>query len=369
MIEDLCLDSPEDKDLARFFAELLSGYSSPCALFNRLMLCIYSNNDYIEEGLNFYNIVNDSFLFPIKDPKSVAVRIKGVSVCAVIYPVMGQDEIVKMYICHFLDSDSAMEIWTKADSSYRVRKLVYKLRNALHGLLSAEDSLKSDLQNDNNKLINGLRAIQQHTMDIGADIDKLSFFVRSYSSSRRHSIIDAAKFAKTVVGRCNEIIAECGRAIEYHYEINDLLINANSEKAVSSLVSALQNALLYSPIDCDPTLNLYKETESTGKEYVVFMVINDTLDDKDHAAGIGTGSGLAMIKNFVNECDGKVSLSYKGKKAILTMKIPAAKPENLVLCSSSFVMYSVNKIDFLEFAMREVVNFCNSQHTVTENTN
>ncbi len=375
MNKTACFDSSEERELARFYARMLSNYSMPCALLGRTMQCAYSGSSFFKEGDSLFTIASEKICCPSKDIQSIKVLIDDLSFCAMIFPVFGMDDDVKMYVCVFLDPESAMTVWVKSDASVRIRKAAYALREEVSELRASESEIRSAIKNKG-ELQQELWKMEKSSLNIAAGIENLIFYLQSYLSLRSFRIIDAAKFTEMIVNRCNTVLSECGRAIEYYYDKTDMLIRGDSETAVVSLVNALRNALMYSPKDTSPLLVVYKEKNGTDGEYIVFKLSNEcdikTYGSSDNPLSMdflcrGTGLGVHIIRNFAKECNGDVDLHFEGKKAVLIMKIPAVKPKPGELHAPVMSIFDDGRQNFPELAMKQVVNFFgDGQRAVTE---
>lgn len=369
-----CFDSPEERELARSFAKMLSNYTKPCVLYDRRLQCVYSNNDLIKEGTSFLTIASEPISSFTKDIQNINVMIDGMSFCTMLFPVAMMDNDVSMYICIIMDIENVMTLWVKSDASANIRNTAYVLRKEFSEVRASENKLKSifgDNKDPEQKRI--FREIEKHLLNIGAQTETLIFYIQSFLHLRESCIIDVASFTETIVKRCNTILAECGRAVECYCDKTGMLINGNSETAVVSLVNALRDALMYSPKDTSPLLTVYEEKGEDG-EYIVFKLTYDCVISGSYGdpsgmdlMGQGSGFGLHIIKSFAKECNGDANLRFEGKKAVLIMKIPAAHPLPTELNAPEFTTYDDGGPDFLEIAMKQVVNFSgDGQQAVTK---
>ena len=121
------------------------------------------------------------------------------------------------------------------------------------------------------------------------------------------AVVDAVYLVGSLVERCNLFLAKCGRELRFLCDCESLEIAVNARHAVEALLNAIQNALLYSPRDCEPTVTM-SSAEKDSVRYMRLSISNESSvsfgRESSERLGFDFGHrhmsyGIPIIREFV----------------------------------------------------------------------
>lgn len=266
--------------------------------------------------------------------------------------------------CELFDVKTMFSMSRNTDTYQKLLPLLCSVEHNISDMWKTYLSTES-LGSENASVAEGFRKPLIYTSSV---IKSISEYINLGFSSTNHEVIDAYLLAKGITDRCNSILTKCGRCVNFLTEIDGFFILANHRHAINALVNSIQNAILYSPYDCVPTITLSKTSED-GKNFIVFQIINDSIYfvNKDIGDRLDLnfdfqrlGLGIPIIKRFAEDAGGSFYHREENGKVAVGVKIPeyqAPAGSPLVLEGSGYVYYSTGIPDIVEIKMLEVVYF------------
>lgn len=141
--------------------------------------------------------------------------------------------------------------------------------------------------------------------------------------------VNVVSLCERIAGSCNECLVSVGRHIECCLPRGEkLYIRSDIRHATAAVINAIQNALLYSPKSCVPTL----EIRSTGRTVSIIIKNTNVLFGKEPQPDISSmrvGYGIPIIRRFVVHAKGELELSLEDVTATVTMTLPIAAEEEI----------------------------------------
>lgn len=347
-MSEICASS--QTDFLKRISKICESFDFAAAIFDSNLECVYSKDIDIKLKAKADLFLKEFETFEKCDFTETMFVVKGVQYCAKI------TRIDDYYVCALFDSRGLGKIARNTDFFDRFLPIV----NAIEYNYSHLWGIVSRLKNSGNEAI----AVEMEKYLSKANQLTHSTFEYMHIICREPNPvrIDCGDLLRVLVKRTNTILANCGRSIELVAE-DDCIICADKRHLISAVVSAIQNALLYSPKDCVPIITLSK-CKLNGKEYVIFKAVNENIGYVEEGKKLyeniyKIGAGIPMIKHFIEETNGEFVFDEISDKVMLVMKIPAAavyKNKALFFECDEYSYYDTGIPDFLELQMREVVD-------------
>lgn len=274
----------------------------------------------------------------------------------------------ELYMYEFFSYSDLFDMADKSDIYEKILPFINSFEHNISVMWGCFSSLKKKLEEEERfDDIKQLADIQKSAMYLNASGKNIFEYANMFYPKASVSRIDTYALVEGIVNRCNEMLADCGRRIDFIAQKDDYFIKANQRHCISALINALQNALLYSPVDCCPTITLTR-TILTDNPYAVLQVTNkcktraengEKLPDLDFACQ-RIGCGIPIIKRFAQEADGVFDMEERNGSMIVTLKIPIIVNKNkseLVLEQSEYAYYDTGIPDIIDLKMFEVADF------------
>lgn len=352
------------------FSEMYAEHPNTVVLLDRVMKCVWSNNEKVlRSGVSLVSLVRDPLVYPLKGFTQVRVLINGEFACARLTPVRNEHGDPCLYICEIVDSVAALELAVQTDAAAKILPLYNSVEYNMAEVWRCSSELQQEcLDSKDFTRLEKLCAIQRSLSNIGSVAKNAFEYVDMLFSKRESARIDAGALLTKLVERCNAGLAKCGRRVEVICDPEELEITADGRHAVTALVNAVQNALLYSPRDCVPVATVYRAAEG-NREFVVFSVTNDNVmfTDKDFSENLSVnfsyqrmGFGIPIIKRFAEESGGQFLMTDNSGKVTVKVTLPAAAKDSgsgVRLGKPIFPSYDTGIPDILDIKMREVAEF------------
>ncbi len=151
----------------------------------------------------------------------------------------------------------------------------------------------------------------------------------------RRTVVDIVRLCYELIQRCNDSLSASGRRIEYRLPQGErLYVRTDVRHAVAAVLNAVQNALLYSPRDSVPVLEVLR----SGRSVHISIENVNSSSSGDIRRLLSAGYGIPIIRRFATSVGGELALDLEGAIASVRMDIPVATEE-----------------DIAEYALEEVV--------------
>lgn len=356
-------------ELLKPYLCLFSGSENPLAFLDSTLKCVGERGGVFRVGDNLLSFVREAIPNPMHDLTETSLYIKDKFWCCRIMPVKNAAGESDAYICELISFESARTISEKADLASQVLPVFNAVEFNSAKVWDNTDKLRKELREKGDfSSLSKVYEIEAAMANISSvSKNTFEYFNRSYDD-QHFTEIDAGALIRWLGGRCNAALAKCGRRIEVITELEDLLIFADSRRAIVALVNAIQNAMLYSPVDTEPILAVYR-AKYNGAYFVEIRITNENImftsrDFKDKVdinfSYQRLGYGIPIIKRFVQASHGRFSMEEENGKVILTMSLPAVPEKRGPICrlnSPEYVGYTTGTPDLTDILMREVVMF------------
>lgn len=339
---------------------LIKSNPNPVALLDESLVCVYSNNQrLLPKETSFRSCIQTDIDFPVTTLIQTIFLRNGMSFCARISPY--EDVLV----CELFDANTLLKMAEDTDYYSKIMPIFNALEHNTARLWNTLFAVRDCINNSED-----ITWLDSRLYDQISELSSVIKNVSEYSMTFTHNkpvLIDIITLTEGVVKRCNTILAECGRCIDFVYDIKKMYIRADARHVINALINSLQNALLYSPRDSVPGIALSKCIED-GKEYIFIKVTNDNIFfvDKNFGENLELdfdfqriGYGIPIIKRLAEETGGKFFLDDSTGVVKLGILIPADVYENgkLRVEEGGYSYYDTGIPDIIDVKMREVLNF------------
>lgn len=338
------------------------GFSNPAVVMDSTFMCLYSNRPkLIPPDSSLAAVFIKTVFLPVKSTQTSSAAINGKGYCVRMMPL---DE--GMCICEFIEAAAVLEFAENTDIYGMLLPIVNELDYDSSALWRSCDILRSKLDTEESGAECAL-GIEKYLTRMSSVIGSVSEYVNiMFSASSDTSVIDINTLLAGLIGRCNTVLSDCGRYVDYVSEPGSVYIRSHQRHVICAVVNAIQNALMYSPRECVPYVTLCREDPTEFCGNVILQIVNDSALYNDGGAdgewnmnSQRLGFGIPIIKRFAELAGGNFSLGEENGKVRAVIKLPIAElPTDRygigVLSSSQFVYYKTGIPDILELKMREI---------------
>lgn len=341
-----------------------NSYDNPTALFDGNLVCIYCNTDgFLTKGDKLAIRMLTPLPNPIVKTVKTMVTIEGSVYCAKVSPFWGE-----FYFCEFLNVNDLVTLAEYTDIYTHLKPMMGSLDRNSSSIWMKSTSLGNYLRGKADfEGVQKVLEFETNMNSVSSDICSIVEYINVLYGEKNCTAIETYRLVKNTVERCNKILKECGRAIDFIADIDDYYIFSCQRHAIISLVNVIQNALLYSPYNTVPILTLTSVLENDTR-YVVLRAMNDSVyfvDDKSgekierNFAFQRVGLGIPTIKHFVEESNGIFSMEEKNGKVLVEIKIPQYIPTEPILYfeSPGISHYKPGVPDAIDMKMNDIVYF------------
>lgn len=336
--------------------------SHPMAIVNDQLRCVYTSHPkLLPVGTLISLFLKDPVDTPLVKERDVLFLRNDVSYCARFTPI---DK--KYCFCELLDYSDILAMASSTD-------LYPKVEERLCLFEECTSNMRDYLQKLSEEPAANSRQKKVYMNDIKIESQRLDSFLRcvsdytflSLSNKESREILDLFAMMDWLVNKTNDELIPYEKDIKFLAERDSYFIFAEKRYAVIAMLNAVQNALLYSPIEDEPVLSLTKITENE-QSYIVIQIINGidsyTVKDSDEGADFAhrrCGLGIPAIRMFTQKAGGKFTFETSGSKAVLRILIPEYIPEDdddLTMEAGGFGLYSIDEKDVVELMMEDVIS-------------
>ena len=349
-----------DPTVNKFAKKLCRSSTFPMLIVDDLLRCVYSSQPKkVPVGTLLSLFIKEPLGFPLKKERDVLLFLNDIPYCARFIPIDNNYSF-----CHLLDCSAIIKL-ASCTNMYAMVEQRFSL------LWECSDKIRDIIKKLEEALPPKTRLTHTQMMEINAEAGKLDLLLESlsnyaymaFSQNGSDEIIDTHALIELLVRSTNKILAESGKYLDFITDVDAFFIFTNQRYAVIAILNAIQNALLYSPVEDTPVVSLTK-TVKNDKSYVVVQVVNnidsytDINDDPDFACR-RCGLGIPVIKKFVQRAGGEFYFKASGSIAKVGIMIPEYSPKEkdiLVFDADGISFYDHGGRNIVETMMQDVIS-------------
>lgn len=356
------LERSRREELKRYFG----GMKEPVAIVDKNLICFYSNRPRllpVDSSLESFFNGDTSEILSVPGTKMAIIN--GCSYSVRITPI--EEEF---YICDFFDLSAIISLAGNTDIYNRIFPIVDAVKYNTAALWRGLSTLKSKLQGDDRGGLECVADMEKRLVSLSSCSENISEYMNMLNyTPRGDTSINIVSLAADIVKRCNTVLSDLGRFVDFVCEERELYINAQARHVLSALVNAIQNALVYSTRDCVPCLTISKQNRTESGEAIIKLVNNSSLyieRDSGEYPGINLsgqrlGYGIPIIKRFAELAGGTFSLNELNGQFSAVIELPLVDENTLkskkpMLSSGGYVYYQTDIPDIISLKMREVID-------------
>lgn len=320
-------------------------------------------------GLDIIPRANETLTLPIRERRSVGVFIRGELHCAELIP-QGGHMTGKLYVCRVTDYRHTLEQFSKTDGVFCVSPAFKSLEVGMDSVLElAEDLMRTAEENRWYDMIVKLCNIESSVRNMYAE--SCNMFRYFTSNEGEPAVVDAVYLVGSLVERCNLFLAKCGRGLRFLCDSENLEIAVNARHAVEALLNAIQNALLYSPRECEPTV-VMSQVERDSLRFMRLSISNESSVSFGQESSLRLGMdfghkrmsyGIPIIREFTVSAGGSLNISESGGRYCLTLDIPLYRgsggsensPRRIELGEYPDILFCGSRLDPVRLKMEQVI--------------
>lgn len=342
------------------------------AVLDGELKCLFSSKpDLFPRGLDIIPRLNEAVALPVRERRSVGIFIRGELRCAELLP-QGGHLTGRLYVCRITDYRHALETFSKTDGIFCISPAFKSLEEGMDSVLEVSEELRRTAE-DNlwYDMIVRLYRIENTVRNMYAESCNM-FRYFTAKEGEPAAVVDAVYLVGSLVERCNLFLTKCGRELRFLCDCESLEIAVNARHAVEALLNAIQNALLYSPRDCEPTV-MMSSAEKDNVRYMRLSVSNESSvcfgRESSERLGFDFGHrhmsyGIPIIREFVSSAGGSLNISEAGGRYCLTLDIPlygggaftGNVPRRIELGEYPDILFCGSRLDPVRLKMDKVVD-------------
>lgn len=335
-------------------------YSTPIALLNKDLECIYTNKPLILPiGGSLKLYMQRDLVFPLNGIECMMITLNGTPYCGRFEEI--EDDLLK---CELFNSNMLQSMAEHTDFYGKGTKFLLSVEQGISKLRNLTKSF-SDAIDHNEKDYSGLcRGYYETLSFLSSAVNNVFEYNTMLSRAPDIRPIEVVAMVKGIVDRCNAILTKCGRYIDFVYDIKKMYINADTRYAFNALVNLIHNALVYSPRDFVPVISLTM-TVNDDVKYVFLKAVNETalysdksFEDDFNSGFYRLGFGKKIIRRFAEQALGLYIENISDKWASIGVMIPAIDDfeyGHLTFENGVVGHYNTGIPDLLDVKMQEVV--------------
>ena len=277
----------------------------------------------------------------------------------------------KLYVCRVTDYRHTLEEFSKTDGVYCVSPAFKSMEIGMDSVLElAEDLRRTAEENRWYDMIVKLCGIESSVRNMYAETCNMFRYFTS-SEGEPASVVDAVYLVGSLVERCNLFLAKCGRELRFLCDSESLEIAGNARHAVEALLNAIQNALLYSPRECEPTV-VMSQVDRDSMRFMRLSISNESSvsfgRETSSRLGLDFGHkkmsyGIPIIREFTVSAGGSLNISESGGRYCLTLDIPLYRGNSgsevsmrrIELGEYPDILFIGNRLDPVRLKMEQVI--------------
>lgn len=350
------------EELKRYFGKT----KEPVAIVDKNLMCVYSNRPrLLPVDSSIAEVFVGDTLGLLSEPSAKMASINGCFYSVRITPI--DDDL---YVCDFFDLSAIISLAENTDIYNRLFPIVDAVEYNTAGLWRGLSTLKSKLRENDCGCLECAADMEKRLVALSSCSKNISEYMNMLKFTPiEANPINLVSLAKDIIRRCNTVLSDMGRTVEFICNEQELYINAQIRHVLSALVNAIQNALVYSTRDCVPVLTLSKQNNTKNGEAVIKLVNNSSLyierdkgeEPSINLSGQRMGYGIPIIKRFAELSGGTFELHEENGQFTAVIELPLVDETTLKnmtpqLSSSGYVYYKTDIPDIVELKMREVID-------------
>lgn len=336
------------------------------SLLDRELKCVMAcEGSPLSPGDDVASMLHEPPSLPLMCRYCGAVTIHGDFYCVRIFPLQNEEQC----ICEVLSGVDISALSASADCASKMipalSAVKFSVNNMHHDIHLLKEYTSSDLG-----VANIIGSLENNLARITSLVSNGMELLSMRNIPTRKVLFDVSELCKKLVLRCNTVLSQCDRCLDYIESGEKLYVRADSRRAVVALVNAVQNALLYSPRDTVPLLAFYSHNDGNTK-YVMIRLENENVmytgseakPEEIDFCSQREGFGLPLIKCFAQLAGGSAQLDCTRQKTTLVLKLPMAdisEAEGYRLENTLVAEYCDDIYEPIEYRMMEVVHLFNS---------
>lgn len=277
----------------------------------------------------------------------------------------------RLYVCRVTDYRHTLEEFSKTDGVFCVSPAFKSMEIGMDSVLElAEDLRRTAEENRWYDMIVKLCGIESSVRNMYAETCNMFRYFTS-SEGEPASVVDAVYLVGSLVERCNLFLAKCGRELRFLCDSESLEIAVNARHAVEALLNAIQNALLYSPRECEPTV-VISQVDRESMRFMRLSISNESSvsfgRETSSRLGLDFGHkkmsyGIPIIREFTVSAGGSLNISESGGRYCLTLDIPLYRGNSgsgvsmrrIELGEYPDILFIGNRLDPVRLKMEQVI--------------
>lgn len=236
-------------------------------------------------------------------------------------------EVQGMYMGEILSADEVSFLAEYTDGMNGHAALYSSMEYDLSVIWEKKHALEQVLRDSGSDVRELIYQLERPLYRVSANSRNVYEYLNMMRASSARTVVDIAKLCGDVVYRCNEALVGSGRRVECRLPQSEkLYIRADVRHAVAAVLNIVQNALLYSPKNSVPML----EVRRSGRR--IFVTVeneNARASGEETVCTVRSGYGIPIIRRFAALTEGELRLSLDGDIAAVRLDVPAASEEDI----------------------------------------
>lgn len=347
-----------DPAIKKLAEKICRSETTPMLIVDDMLCCVYSScPKVVRVGTLLSIFIKEPIEIPLKKERDTIMVMNNVSYCVRFIPI---DK--KYSFCNLLSFSDILTMAAFTDMYNSVEQVFSLMRECSHSIRSTAKMLEDSIKPTNKIKHLQLAGINGEALKLEYMLNSVSDYVyTSLSSNEIDEIIDTHALVEWLVQNANSVLEESGRAFDFITDVDGFFIRTNHRYAIISILHALQNAMIHSPIDDVPIVSLTKSVND-GKNYVVVQIVNkiESFTDTEEPDFVcrRCGLGIPVIKKFVQRADGDFFFKKSGSKAKVGIMIPEVEIDknSIVMESGGFSLYDFGGRNIVLEMMQDAIS-------------
>lgn len=327
------------------YIKLVADRNRPLFILDSGLNCIFSSD---EDSLSVGDCLRDKLYEKLSLPLTESHELTaflGNELCGIeLIPAIREDGEACV-LCRVVSGELAIKMATKSELCTDMISLSSKHEILAENVMQRLEKIQSSVNPASKKL----ETAQRDSLFLLASLKNTSEKLAILRHMGKRTLFDLSILCEKLAERYCNALANVGRAVDF-IGSEGAYVYLDSRHAIAALVNALQNALIYSPADCIPSITVCRQNEFVEVR-IQNKILTKNTDDTV------TGSGLSVIRSFCEYAEGDCDMKFYNDKAVLMMRLPAAKQNKLKehkLERDFFSAQYITRIpDFTEIKLRE----------------
>lgn len=310
------------------YIDIAQSSKMPICVLDPLLLCVYGNG-IIEKGTAVSKVLRGAANLPIRSCYEDTVILNDNFYYIRIY-VISDAPSPPYYLCETIDCAQAWGIFHRA-APQQLSVVTASLRYGVNNISSIVAQLDQADSADNAHLDAVISNLKLETGKLFSIINGFGDYIDMMIMPEERVLFDVSKLCVRICQRCNAALAAYDRCIDMPLCDSGLYVYADGRRAVTALLNAVFNALMYSAHNVVPQIIAYCD-DSTAS--AVIKLINTPFaahgDRPDGLYGSAFDLSMAIVKRFAVLAGGNAEIQHADKTE-LKISIPIASYSDISL--------------------------------------